>query len=356
MDSSDAPIMTGDSSFTPSMRILVFGGILLLIINMLFGEMFAIFISHVANGEIRLRWIDLVNALAAGDVAALRADFDRIEVLLERRSRIINTHSHLGGLGVVALCLAMLQNLLPYAEKTKCWLAAAYVAGGFIQPLFVFVSIYTASWANWVSDIGGMLILLALVGTIAGLFQSKVTSDGLKARTAALLSNASARLLLRSGLSLILLGMLFGLYYAWVFNNAHEPAQFALVDAALSSAANNSDAEQIVRDYRSVQSRIGLSMAVHSHWIETGLLAILLAFAQSFVYLSERWRKRWALTFIGGAFLMPICIHSAMLYGLFFAAFADLSGLAILIGLVGMLVGLVRHTGVADQTLAGAAS
>ena len=67
---------------TPA-RILVFGGISLLVVNLLLGEVFAIFISHVANGEIRERWFDVVNAAAAGkDRSAHYYDRPAVELSL----------------------------------------------------------------------------------------------------------------------------------------------------------------------------------------------------------------------------------------------------------------------------------
>ena len=176
-------------------RILVFTGIALLAINMVLGEVFAIFISHVANGEIRERWVNIVAALQTGDTDAIRASFARVEFLLERRGRIINTHSHLGAFGVLALSLALIQSLLPFSERTKRRLAVALAAGAIVQPLFVFVSSYVGSWANWVADLGGLLIVVGLGGMFVGLLKSRAKTDELAGKVTELLRSASSRLL-----------------------------------------------------------------------------------------------------------------------------------------------------------------
>ncbi len=331
-------------------RILVFAGILLLVLNMMLGEAFAIFISHVANGEIRERWIDVLVALKAADIETIRVSFERIEFLLERRARIMNTHAHLGAFGVLLLSLSLLQSLLPFSNKAKRQIAIALATGALIQPVFVFASAYVGIWANWVSDVGALLILVGLAATVTGLLKSTPQAGELADKLSALLREKSSGILLRFGSVLILIGMLFGFYYAWMFVTQDEPQQFELIDRALASASTDptTDVAQVARDYRAVQSRIAITTAVHSHAIEMGTIAILLAFIQSLIFFSERWKVRWAWTFLIGAFCMPFFIFNATIFGLISAAFADLSGGLILIGLIGMLMGTVRYTGVMD--------
>jgi hypothetical protein len=331
-------------------RILVFGGITLLVLNMALGEVFAIFISHVANGEIRLRWNDVMAAVAAGDLEGVRGAFDRIGFLLERRGRIINSHSHAGAFGMLALALALIQPLLDAPARTRRLLAVALVAGGLVQPLFVFVSDYTSAWAHWISDAGAALVIAGLAGTLWLLWRSPAERVDLAREVAGLLASPSSRLLARGGMVLILLGMLFGFWYAWLFLTHHEPRQFELIHAVLagSGAGYTADAQQLVQIYRSLQSRIALSAAVHSHGIELGMIAIILAFVQRFVLLGEGWKLAWSWVFLIGAFWLPVCIFSAMTWGLLYAAFADLSGALALVALIAMAAGLVRYTGVVD--------
>jgi hypothetical protein len=331
-------------------RILVFGGILLLVLNMVLGEVFAIFISHVANGEIRERWADVVTAARAGDEAQVEAHFARIQQLFDRRGRIMNTHSHVGAFGMLALLLAWLQPLLTMSERMRRLAAIGIVAGGLVQPLFVFTSHYTGNWAHRLSDLGALLILVSLVAYIMALFNSRFTPAEMRASLNRLLDSASSRLLLRWGALLILLGMLFGLGYAWVFTSEHEPRQYALIGSMLEATADpQADASALVKDYRTVNSRIAILAAVHSHAIEMGVIALLLAFVQSFILMKERTRAVWARTFLIGAYLLPFFIFNATIYGLKSAALADLSGGVVLVALIAMAVGAVRHTGAADH-------
>lgn len=331
-------------------RVLVFGGILLLIINMLLGEVFAIFISHVANGEIRTLWGDVIIAARAGQLEILQEHFERIEFLLDRRGRIMNSHSHAGAFGILALMLALIQPMLGIAEATKRRLAFCVIGGGVIQPFFIFASSYAGLWANYVSHIGALLIIAGVSGTIIALLRANIDAATIGESVNELLKPTSSRLLLRWGALLILLGMLFGFGYAWVFTTEHEPRQFELIGSMLAYAMNDNQAEPraLVKRYRGVNSSIAILSAVHSHAIEMGTVAILLAFIQSFIFLSDRARLIWAHAFLTGGFLLPFFIFNATIFGLRSAALADISGFIVLVSLLAMLAGSVRHSGVMD--------
>jgi hypothetical protein len=335
-------------------RLLVFGGISFILTGMLLGEVFAIFISHVASAQIRREWIgSMIPAIEQHDLAAVGAGYSRIEDLLERRGRIMDTHSHMIAYGFLALALALLQPLNKYSERIRRALALCIVLGGLVQSVFVFVSYWAMHQGhNWVlisSSAGGALVLAGVLGTLAGLRGTRLRSD-FAAETSRLLSSASSQILLRTGSFLILVGMVFGFYYAWVFVTRQEPKQIALMDAALNAALSRDSmtATSSITAYRSLQSRIAIVTAAHSHIIEMGIMAMLLAFVQNFVFLSDHWKRRWAVLFCIGAAVMPICTYTASILGLVSAGFADAFGVMSLIALFAMLWGIVRQTG-ADE-------
>ena len=349
---SAAPVIDSPS---PATRLLIFGGILLIVVGMLLGEIFAIFISHVASAQIRVEWTrTMLPAVQRHDVVAIGAAYNRIEDLLARRGRIMDTHSHMIAYGFLALALALLQPLISYSTKLRCVLALSIVVGGLVQSLSVFVSYWMVPpWRSWVltfSGFGGMLVLLGVLGTIAGLRDHNSAVSFANA-SRQLLCSASSKILLKTGLVLILIGMAFGFYYAWVFVTQQEPQQVVLIGGALRSAISGDPlaATQSILAYRSLQSRIAIVTAAHSHIIEMGTMAILLAFVQNFIFLSESWKKGWATLFCLGAAVMPICTYTASIVGLVAAGFADTFGLLSVIALFAMLCGLVRHTGLVDR-------
>lgn len=331
-------------------RLLLFGGVLLIILGMTLGEVYAIFISHVVSAEIKQRLFTVVQAVGARDVGAVHAEFDVIERLLERRGRIVNTHSHITAYGFLALTLAVLQPILGLSEKRRRLFAAFLIVGALVQSLFVFATPYTGKWAWWVSNLGALLVIVGVVGCLVGLVRPNRQVSSLNELLVPLLQPRSSRLLLLGGGILTLAGMLYGFYYAWVFVTQHEVQQWTHLNAALTGAMANQQesARTAVSSYRIIQSKMAILTAAHSHAIEFGMLAILLGFMQSFVFLEERWRVRWAWVFLAGSFLLPLFVFNATVFGLVSAGFADLSGFTALVALCAMMMGIIRYTGMRD--------
>jgi hypothetical protein len=331
-------------------RILLFGGVLLIILGMTLGEVYAIFISHVVSAEIKQRLFTVVQAVGAQDVGAVHAEFDVIEPLMEKRGRIVNTHSHIIAYGFLALTLVLLQPILGLSEKRRRLFAVFLIVGALVQSLFVFASPYIGRWGTWTSDLGAVLVIAGVAGYVSGLLRPNRQVASLNALLAPLLQPRSSRLLLLGGGVLILVGMLYGFYYAWVFVTQHEVQQWTHLNATLTDAMANQHerARAAVSSYRTVQSKIAILAAAHSHAIEFGMLAILLGFVQSFVFLEDRWRVRWAWVFLIGSFLLPVFVFNATVFGLVSAGFADLSGFTALVALCAMMVGVIRYTGMRD--------
>jgi hypothetical protein len=332
-------------------RLLVFGGVSLILAGMLLGEVFAIFVSHVGSAQIRRELsANVIPAIASHDLNKVDEGYRRIENLMARRGRIMDAHSHMIAYGFLALVLALFQAVSQSGEPVRRIWALCIIVGGSVQSVSVFASYWITppirSWILAASAGGGVLVLLGVLGNYAALRGGSAWPE-FAGLTAQRLASASSRILLKAGAFLILAGMVFGFYYAWVYVTQHEPGQMVLLRRALDSAAARdiSTATTSALAYRGLQSRIAIVTAAHSHVIEMGIMAILLAFVQDFVFLGERWKRRWAILFVIGAAIMPVCTYLASMYGLLFAGFADTFGLMSVVALFAMLCGIVRHTG-----------
>jgi len=73
-----------------------------------------------------------------------------------------------------------------------------------------------------------------------------------------------------------------------------------------------------------------------------------MAFLQPYVMLSERWKQRWAVMLLAGSVLLPVFVLAELRLGLLAGGIADVGGLMVIVALVGILVGVVRHTGGLD--------
>lgn len=343
--------MTIDPQFgrLDAARILAFGGLLLAAGGMVLGEIYAIYISHVANGLIKQHWAAVIQATAAGDISTVTDRFALIADLTARRGRTMNTHSHMGAFGLLALALVHLQTYLGISSAARRVLAIAFLTGAALQLGGVYLSYYVDEWVLFVADAGALLVIAAAGATLVALWRP--VGDGPSARALrSLLGSAASRYLVKSGLLLILAGMLFGLYYAWVLVTQDEPAVYAAIDTTVAELVEQrpEEAAAEIARFKSMQSKIAITAASHSHAIEFGFLMLLLALVQKYVLLSSVWQLRWARVLSVGAYLLPVCVFLATRYGLRAAAFADVSGGLVLLAMLAMCFGVIRHTGASD--------
>jgi hypothetical protein len=115
-------------------------------------------------------------------------------------------------------------------------------------------------------------------------------------------------------------------------------------------AATNDPAatEASLTSYGQLQGDKAVKIAAHAHIIEFGLLAVLLAFFQPYVGLSEPWKRRWALVLLLGSVLLPVCVLLELQYGLLAGGLADIGGFLVILALFAMWEGILRYTGSLD--------
>jgi hypothetical protein len=147
-----------------------------------------------------------------------------------------------------------------------------------------------------------------------------------------------------------LLGFLHGAYYAGTLLYEHERMETAILQRVINAAtAGNLDvATAEVNNFGNLAGARAVNIAAHSHIIEFGLLAMLLSFVQPFVFLSEKWKRRWVKLLLGGSVILPVFVLLELKLGLPAGGIADVGGLMVIVGLGGMLVGILRYSGGLD--------
>jgi hypothetical protein len=148
--------------------------------------------------------------------------------------------------------------------------------------------------------------------------------------------------LLSGGCLLILAGFLHGAWYSWHDLYRLDARETVLLRGMID---NPSDAAVAVNGYGALQGERAVNIAAHSHVIDFGILALLLAFIQPYVDLSERWRRRWTMVLLSGSAILPVFVFLELRLGLTAGGIADFGGLLVIIALLGMLTGVVRYTG-----------
>jgi hypothetical protein len=348
-------------------RLLTLAGIGMVLAGMVFGDIFAVFVLHQNAARVGTSLGAAVQAAEAGDSAGVESHFKETGGFLENRGTKVDTHVHLIAFGYLALFLALLQPWMKFSEVVRRRLAWMFIGGGTVLPIGVFLIHYVGlaysplraiGWASILADLGGLMVIVAVAGYLAGIwlhFRAGSTSlpnedKLLRARS------ASTRWLLAGGITLILAGFLHGAYYAGVDLYRHEAADYTLLAQMSSGAAGHQPAQisQALAGYGHLQGDKAVKIAAHAHIIEFGLLAMLLAFFQPYVQLREVWKRRWAVVLLFGSLLLPVCVLLEMKYGLVAGGIADLGGLLVIVALLAMWIGVLRHTGTVDATPEGA--
>jgi hypothetical protein len=351
------------SFFAPlsARRLLVLGGIALILVGMLFGDIFAVFVLHQNAARVGASLAAAAHAALAGDRSGVLASFQDVGAFLENRGTKVDTHVHMIDFGYLALLLAILQPWIAFEEKTKRGFAWLFLAAGTLLPIGVFLIHYvglahsplqTIGWASIFADLAGLLVIVATLGFLLGLLKHFRLPAAAHVKDA-LLSDRSAagRLLLGGGMVLVLAGILQGAYYAAVDLYRHEALDSSiLTEIAKAAAANDAGAvDRSLEAYGQLQGDKAVKIAAHAHSIEFGLLAMMLAFFQPYVRSRETWKIRWAYVLILGSVLLPVCVLMELRYGLVAGGLADFGGLLVIIALLAMWIGILRYTGQLDS-------
>ena len=343
-------------------RLLIIGGILLIVAGMILGDIFAVFILHPNAGHIGQAMYGAAAAVAAQDPDTVMTQFKTIGGLLENRGTKVDTHVHIIKMGYLALLLALIQPYVALSRQNKLRLAQLFLTGSVMLPPSIFLIHYiglayspfkTIGWASIFADLGGLLVIIACAGEFVGLWcymRGKQDQEGSIADHYLNDKRWESRILLAGGTLMLLGGFLFGAWYAAADLKEHEAREVATLHKVVEQAAMNDMAavEQTLGDYGMLQGERAVSIAAHAHINEFGLLALLLAFVQPYVFLTQRWRRRWVIVMLVGSVVLPVSVYLELQFGLLAGGAANIAGLMVIVALFGMFCGVLRHTGKLD--------
>lgn len=342
-------------------RLLVLTGIGMILVGMILGDIFAVFILHQNAARVGTGLSDAAHGALAGDVAAVAANFQKTGGFLENRGTKVDTHVHLIGFGYLALMLAILQPWVALRAAVRRRLAWLFLFGGVLLPVGVFLIHYIGriysplraiGWASIFADVGGLLVLFATVVYLIGVWryfrnrEQAVAQDDLLQDRSVL-----GQRLIAGGLLLVLAGFAHGSYYAAADLYRHEAADFTILSrmSVAAGTQNVSEVSQALVEYGQLQGEKAVNIAAHAHFIEFGILAMLLAFFQPYVSLQEKWKRRWGNVLLAGSALLPVCVLLELKFGLYAGGLADFGGMLVIVAMMAMWIGIVRYTGALDS-------
>jgi hypothetical protein len=346
-------------------RLLLLGGIALIVAGMVFGDFFAVFILHQNASRVGASLAAASHAALQGDAFGVAASLANIGSFLENRGTKVDAHVHAIEFGYFALLLAVVTPWISLSEKIKRALAFLFLVGSVLLPVGVFLIHYVGlahsplqaiGWASIFADAGGFAVLLATLIYLYGLWKyvrSRNRTHVLTSDSLLQLRTNAGTLLLTGGLLLILLGFAHGAYYAASDLYRHESLDTSLLSNILTASIsrNSENLEQALANYEMLQGDKAVKIAAHAHIIEFGMLAMILSIFQPYVRFSEVWMRRWAWTLLAGSLILPVCVLFELRFGLLAGGLADFGGLLVILALVAMWIGIARYIGDLDSRL-----
>src|SRR6478752_10475395 len=120
-------------------RLLTLAGIGMILVGMIFGDIFAVFVLHQNAARVGASLAAAAQAAAAGETASVAANFQNTGAALENRGTKVDTHVHLIAFGYLALMLALVQPWVNFSEGVRRRLAWLLVCGAVLLPVGVFL-------------------------------------------------------------------------------------------------------------------------------------------------------------------------------------------------------------------------
>ena len=135
---------TASASFEPlgARRLFLLGGIGLILVGMLFGDIFAVFVLHQNAAKVGANLARAAHAALAGNSFAVQTDFQNVGKFLENRGTKVDTHVHMTGFGYLALLLALVEPWIALTPRAKRGIAWIFLVGAGLLPVGVFLIHY----------------------------------------------------------------------------------------------------------------------------------------------------------------------------------------------------------------------
>jgi hypothetical protein len=159
-----------------SSRILVVGGLLLLVGSMAYGLFYAVFVEHQTldrvGGSLNAAFVDAAERKLPDSSAAMRAYADANYVYI----RQVDAHGHWIGLGFLLFVLGLAFDRVGFSESARRWLAMALCTGAVLFPAAVLAETADRGPLPKMLAVLGSAIVIATLAGIAWGF-SRETAD-----------------------------------------------------------------------------------------------------------------------------------------------------------------------------------
>ena len=145
-------------------QLLVFGGISLAVLGMLYGLHYAVFIEHQTLDRMGGSLAQAFAHAAEGNVAEVDRSVDGYASIKYNYVRQVDVHSHWIGLAMLMIVLGAALDGIALEEHLQTRIAATLLAGSLIFPLGVILQTtsHSAVWASALAIVGSGLVTVSL--------------------------------------------------------------------------------------------------------------------------------------------------------------------------------------------------
>jgi len=152
-----------------SRKLLIVGGLLLVVWGMSYGLYYALFDEHQTLESITVSLSNGFAAAAQRDMSKAKAALESYEAAKFEYTREVDVHSHWSGLAVLLILFGLLFDQVRFPERVRFTLAVVLVMGSFAFPLGVWLqTVNRGAGPQALAAVGAALLIIALSAVAVG--------------------------------------------------------------------------------------------------------------------------------------------------------------------------------------------
>ena len=155
---------------TPSRRLLVFGGIALAALGMLYGLHYALFVEHQTLDRMGGSLSEAFVHAAQRQMPQAHGAIDTYASTKYDYVRQVDVHSHWTGLAMLMIVLGVAFDGVAFSERVRAWIAGSLLVGSVLFPLGVILqtSSHGSVLGSALAIVGSGLVTLTLAAAVWG--------------------------------------------------------------------------------------------------------------------------------------------------------------------------------------------
>jgi len=156
-------------NLSASRKLLILGGLALIIFAMSYGLWYALFAEHQALEGMGVALATGFAKAASGNLTESHQSIQQYGQIKYEYVRHVDVHSHWGGLAMILIVLGVIFDRVGFSERRRLYIAIALLTGSILFPLGVILQ--TASHSvipSALAVFGSALVIAGMVGVAIG--------------------------------------------------------------------------------------------------------------------------------------------------------------------------------------------